>query len=259
MRLESLMGQALYRSRLHPLLLADTAVIVAFHRVNKNAAHRDGLTCSVEMFERYCRFFSRNFHVVPLRSLVEKMERGMPVNRQLAITFDDGYRDNLEYAAPVLEAIGLPATFFVVTQFLGTDNVPWWDRELGVRHAWMTWDEVRALHGSGFEIGSHTCTHADLGKVSEKEAWQEILHSRLELEDRLSAPVELFAYPYGGRQHITEENRGIVKTAGLRCCCSCYGGLNFRKTDPFHLRRIAMSPWFESPDQFGFEVAFRRA
>ena len=255
---KSLTGHAIYSLRLHHLLLASTAIIVVFHRVNNAATAGDGLTCTVKMFERHCRFFRQFFQVVSLRSLVEKLERGVPPNRELAITFDDGYRDNFEYAAPVLKALGLPATFFVVTQFIGTEIVPWWDEALGARHAWMNWNEVRSLRDGGFEVGNHTRTHADLGKVSEKEAWQEILRSRLELEDQLSAPVELFAYPYGGREHIREDNREMVKAAGLSCCCSCYGGINFRGTDPFHLRRTAIFPWYESPHQFGFEVAFRR-
>lgn len=256
---ESLMGQAIYSLRLHHLRLASAAVIVVFHRVNNVATLDDGLSCSVKMFERHCRFFRRYFQVVSLRSLVEKLERGIPANRELVITFDDGYRDNLEYAAPVLKAMGLPATFFVVTQFIGKEIVPWWDKALGARHAWMNWNEVRSLRDGGFEVGNHTRTHADLGTVSGNEAWEEIHRARLELEDQLSAPIDLFAYPYGGKNHMTEANRAAVRAAGLRCCCSCFGGINFKGTHPFHLRRTAIFPWYESPHQFGFELAFSRA
>lgn len=250
-------GQSIFSSRLHHLLLADAAIVVAFHRVN-HAPAMDGLTCSVEMFERYCRFFADHFHVVSLRHLVEKLERGAPLDRELAITFDDGYRDNYECAAPILRAVGLPATFFVVSGFIGTASVAWWDASCPVQHPWMTWEQVQGLHREGFDVGAHTSTHIDLGTVSGAEAWNEIVNSRRVLEERLCAPVDLFAYPYGGERQISEDNRALVRAAGFRCCCSCHGGINGRLTDPFSLQRIPISPWYDSPYHLGAEVALRR-
>jgi peptidoglycan/xylan/chitin deacetylase (PgdA/CDA1 family) len=257
--IKRLLGHTVFASRLDAILLRNAAVVVMFHRVQDGCDDADPLTTSVDMFERYCRFFKRRFRVVSLRDLVDRLERGLDLNRELAITFDDGYRDNFEHAAPVLENFSLPATFFVVTQWIGTDVVPWWDRQQGVRHPWMTWDQVRALHRKGFDIGGHTRTHADLGKVSDVDAREEILGSRLELERQLSAPVESFAYPYGGRQHLTDRNRELVKAAGFRCCCSGFGGINAPGGDPFSLRRVPITPWYASPHEFGLEVALGMA
>jgi peptidoglycan/xylan/chitin deacetylase (PgdA/CDA1 family) len=256
--LKRLVGQTLFTSRLHALLLRNAAVVVAFHRVQETVEPDDGLTVSARMFERHCRFFQRHFRVVPLRDIVAKLERGQRLNRELAITFDDGYRDNFDTAAPVLEKLGLPATFFVVTQTMGTDVVPWWDRERGARHPWMTWDQVRKLHRKGFDIGGHTRTHADLGRISGPEAQREITGGRLELERELGAPVDLFAYPYGGANHLTEANREVVKASGFRCCCSCRGGITAAGSSPFHLPRVPISRWHRSPQQFGLEVALGR-
>ena len=254
---KAIVGRATFGLRLHKLLLADSAVVVAFHRVN-NMTVGDGLTCSVEMFKRYCSFFSKNFHVVSLRQITENMESGASPNGQLAITFDDGYRDNYEYAAPVLKVMGLPATFFVVTGFIGTDIVPWWDRELSIREQWMTWDQVRELQREGFEIGAHTRTHIDLGQVTEDVAREEILGSRTDLEEKLGVPVRLFAYPYGKAIHITEQARDVVRNGGFHCCCSCFGGVNSSHTDPFNLQRIPIGSWYESPGHFGGELVLRR-
>src|SRR5437867_7058827 len=191
--LKSLLGRIVFESRLSAILLRNAAVIVAFHRIHDSAGS-DGLSISVGMFERYCRFFMRHFRVISLRDLVHRLERGRELSRDLAITFDDGYRDNFENAAPVLEKLGLPATFFVVTRWIGTDIVPFWDEEQGVRHPWMTWDQVRGLHRKGFDVGAHTQTHVDLGRLPETEARQEIIGSRLDLEAQLEAPVASFAY-----------------------------------------------------------------
>lgn len=253
-----LLGHGLFAAHLDALLLRKTAVVVAFHRVQE-ADPADSLTVGAAAFERHCRFFRRHFQVVPLRELVHRLECGHSLDHHLAITFDDGYRDNFEIARPMLEKLSLPATFFVVTDWIGSDVVPLWDRERGVRHPWMTWGEVRSLHQSGFEIGAHTRSHADLGAVPPDEALAEVLGARQELEQRLGARVESFAYPYGGREHVSEANREVVRRAGFRCCCSGYGGTNPTGTDPFFLRRVPVTPWHISPQQFGFEVALGRS
>jgi len=256
--IKRLLGHTIFASHLDTILLRNTAVVVAFHRVCDTQTPEE-LTVGVRAFEEYCRFFKQHFRVISLRDLVQKLEWGEKLNRELAITFDDGYRDNFENAAPVLEKYSLPATFFVVTQWMGTDVVPWWDREKGVRHPWMTWDHVRSLHQRGFDLGAHTRTHADLGAVSEQEAAEEILGARRELEKRLDAPVELFAYPYGTRGNLADANRLLVRGAGFRCCCSCFGGLVAPDTDPFHLQRVPIGSGELSPEQFGLSVALGRS
>lgn len=256
--IKSLAGRAIFTPRAHHVLLGNAAVIVAFHRINRDSTG-DGLTCGVDLFKKYCKFFSDYFHVIPMRDLLDKLESGVPLDRNLVITFDDGYQDNYKFAAPILKSLDLPATVFLTSQFVGTDVVPWWDAQRGVKHPWMTWDEVRELHAQGFEIGAHTRTHANLAEICGLQAREEILGSRRDLEERLCAPVDLFAYPYGKKDQITERNRDIIKEGGLRCCCSCYGGINTSGTDPFHLRRIPISSWYESPHEFAGQVALGRA
>jgi peptidoglycan/xylan/chitin deacetylase (PgdA/CDA1 family) len=254
-----LVGRALLASRLDALLLRETAVIVAFHRILPTTDPADPLSIDVPMFERFCRSFRRHFRVISLPDLAQTLGRGGSVSRRLAITFDDGYRDNFEHAAPVLSRLSLPATFFVVTQWIGTDVVPWWDEAAGVRHPWMTWDQVRALSRRGFDIGAHTRTHADLGRVAGNEAREEILGARLELQARIGADVASFAYPYGGPAQMTDRNRALVKSAGFSSCCSGFGGVNRPDTDPFDLRRVPITPWYSSPEQFAFEIATGRS
>lgn len=256
--IKRLLGHTIFASHLDALLLRNTAVIVTFHRV-QDTDRPEGLTVPVPIFDAYCQFFKSHFNVVSLRDLIVKLEQGSKLNRELAITFDDGYLDNFENAAPVLERLGLPATFFIVTQWMGTNVVPWWDQQKGVRHPWMTWDHVRSLQQRGFELGAHTRTHADLGLVTEDEAVEEIVGARRELEQHVGTPIELFAYPYGRLANLAEPNRHLVKGAGFRCCCSCFGGVIAPGMDPFHLRRVPISSRYPSPLQFGFEVALGRS
>jgi peptidoglycan/xylan/chitin deacetylase (PgdA/CDA1 family) len=257
--LKHLLGRSLFAARLSDVLLRNDAVVVTFHRVRHRADASDSLTIDAEAFERYCRFFRRHFRVVPLPTLVGTLEAGGRLRRELAITLDDGYRDNFDVAAPVLERLSLPATFFVVTRWLGTETVPFWDAQRGVRHPWMTWDDVRSLHRRGFDIGAHTRTHVDLGAVPTSVAEEEIAGAAHELREQLGAAPVSFAYPFGGRRHLTEPNRAIVKTVGLRCCCANFGGTVERTTDPFRLPRVPVSGWQTSPHQLGFDVALGRS
>jgi peptidoglycan/xylan/chitin deacetylase (PgdA/CDA1 family) len=255
--LKRLVGGALFTARASTWLLRNAAVVVAFHRVRPEVAP-DALTISPAQFERLCRFFKRSFDVVPLDDIVNRMHRRRPIGRALAITFDDGYQDNYRYAAPILEALSLPATFFVVSGWIGTGTVPWWDRRDAVAHAWMTWNELRSLSARHFEIGAHTRTHVDLGAVPGDEARREIAGARQELESRLGAPVTSFAYPYGRRDNITEATRKIVKDAGFRCCCAAFGGVNSATSDPFRLMRVPVNRDNSVPHELAFDVALGR-
>ena len=254
---KTLLGRFTFLGGLNQLLLRNAAVVVVFHRV-QDEFDPTGLSVSTAAFADHCAFFKRHFRVASLSEIVDRLHRGDRVDRHLAITFDDGYRDNFVNAAPVLERLGLPATFFIVSEWIGSSVVPWWDGRHGLRYPWMTRHEVRALHRRGFDIGAHTRTHVDLGTVDPATAGVEIAGGRADLEDLLSARVDLFACPYGRPANIAERNRDLVRAAGFRCCCTSYGGLNTSGADPFALRRIPISPWYATPHQFGLDVAFRR-
>jgi peptidoglycan/xylan/chitin deacetylase (PgdA/CDA1 family) len=101
--------------------------ILTFHRVNDDA---DPFFPSVPtaVFEQQMAYIAQTYLVLPVDVLIERMRRGRVPRNALAITFDDGYRDNLTHAAPVLARYGLPATIFLATGFIGTATVPWVDR-----------------------------------------------------------------------------------------------------------------------------------
>jgi peptidoglycan/xylan/chitin deacetylase (PgdA/CDA1 family) len=94
-------------------------------------------------FDRQVRFLRRWSNVVPLRAALEDLAAGRALPpRAVALTFDDGYLDNATVAAPVLAAAGLPATFFLVPDFLSGRADAWWER-LGWAFAHATAAELR--------------------------------------------------------------------------------------------------------------------
>jgi peptidoglycan/xylan/chitin deacetylase (PgdA/CDA1 family) len=99
--------------------------ILSFHRVNDD---NDPFFPAVRtaVFDRHMRFVAENYCVLTVEDIADRMRVGMVPRNALAITFDDGYRDNLTHAAPILLRHGLPATFFVTTGFIG--DIPWFDQ-----------------------------------------------------------------------------------------------------------------------------------
>ncbi len=83
----------------------------------------------VENFEKQMRYLSRFYHPVPLEDIVQHIRNGTsPPPKSVAITFDDGYRDNYDNAYPILKKYGIPATIFLTTGYIDTDEIPWWDK-----------------------------------------------------------------------------------------------------------------------------------
>ncbi len=219
------------------------ASILLFHRVTDEIP-ADGLTVSCSFFRDLCRTLARRFRVVPLAEIFRLARSGaaLPM-RTVAITFDDCYRDNLA-AARVLAEHGLPATFFVPTAYVGTDHVFPWDRGLK-RMPNLTWEDVNEMQRLGFEIGSHTVTHADLGAVSEDEARREIVESKAVLENRLGRRVRWLAYPFGGVNNFRADWLPLLAQAGYEGCLSAYGGLIYTGGETAILPRVPV-PAFAS-------------
>jgi peptidoglycan/xylan/chitin deacetylase (PgdA/CDA1 family) len=253
-RLKSVLGRAACFTGAYERRFRSQMTIVAFHRVDDRFAENP-LTCSTAKFEAFCRFFREHFRVLPLAEQVAGCRAGLDLGGTLSITFDDGYRDNIENAAPILRRLQLPATFFVTTGFIGSSITPPWDLDLPLRPGWMSWDDVRTLHSQGFDIGSHTDSHLDMGKADTETVRADLARSRQKLLAALGATsVQLFAYPFGGPEHISRSALDLVREAGFTCCVACHGGVNGITPDPFELNRIAIGQWFTDPNVFGFEL-----
>lgn len=184
--------------------------ILYYHRVAPGISPHVGV--SPELFFRQMDFLKK----IGLQGV--SMEEGIKsrdTKNTCIITFDDGYLDNYEYAAPILEQFGFHATIFCVSSRLG--KVTDWSADpLWGGVPLMDGGEIRELKGKGFEIGSHTRTHCDLGLLSREDPLQarrEIFDSRTELEDLLGSEVTSFCYPYGS---YTDESVQWVREAGYR-------------------------------------------
>jgi peptidoglycan/xylan/chitin deacetylase (PgdA/CDA1 family) len=175
------------------------------------------------------------YRPITLEQLLGCQREGRPVPaRSVVVTFDDGYADNYTHAYPVLQQQAIPATIFLVSGYVGLAN-KWDEQNQLAGRPLMSWSQIQEMMGQGVQIGAHTCTHPVLTAIPSNRAEEEIDLSRKQLEDRLGAPVEVFAYPFG---EYDSSVQAMVQRSGFAAGCTADAGLNTPLTSSFSLRRI---------------------
>jgi peptidoglycan/xylan/chitin deacetylase (PgdA/CDA1 family) len=154
--------------------------------------------------------------------------------RTAAITFDDGYVDNL-VACDELQKRGMRATWFVVSGSIGQE--PAWPADGRPAGRLLSADELRDMQRAGMEIGSHSVNHIRLTEADDARLMTELSASRADLGNILGCEVQSFAYPYGARDERCE---GAVREAGYAYACTTRTGWALRDKNPYRLRRLSV-------------------
>jgi len=174
------------------------------------------------------------FHFIDEETFLKTVEgerRGS--EREILVTFDDGYAGLLESAIPALDARGIPALIFLVTAYVGGEN-RWELYWPGRRFKHLGWDEIKDLASRGFRFGSHSATHRDLTSLAPEEVITELAGSKLAIEERLGRPVHSLSYPFG------RTDPSVMKAAGetgYRAAFSLYPPFSNAPVRRFALRR----------------------
>ncbi|MGB0936498.1 MAG: polysaccharide deacetylase family protein [Colwellia sp.] len=105
--------------------------IFNYHRIgdpNLNPFDPNVFSCTENTFEQHLKFYKQNFDVISTNDLIKINQKNQPLTKKYALlTFDDGYIDNYNLAYPLLKEYQLPATFYIATDFIDTEVLPWWD------------------------------------------------------------------------------------------------------------------------------------
>jgi peptidoglycan/xylan/chitin deacetylase (PgdA/CDA1 family) len=196
------------------------------------------LWVSQEDFRRQMAYLLDNgWHPITLAEAAKAVDAGKALHEKaVVITFDDGYRNNLDNAQPILKEFGFRAVLFVVTNALGRDNF-WHDPSSETRIPMLSWEQVKTLQDAGWEIGSHTLNHPRLAKLSPEEVKKELTESRDEIERRLGVRPVTFANPYGNAADDPAV-QSAIKDAGYRWSVSVHQGKADLAGNPYCLKRI---------------------
>ncbi len=197
------------------------------------------MTLPTDEFARYVRFLTGHYVVVSLGELRQRLATGENREPLVAITFDDGYRECLSSAAPVLQRFGCAASFFVCSRFFDEAGDFDHDESRGFRGLEkLRGPEVKQLHDMGFEIGSHSHTHMDFRRASEAAIEAELSLSRRRIESATGAPVRGLAVPFGSRAHCRPEVFAAARRCGYEYVLSHFDGQNRPGGNGFHLLRV---------------------
>ena len=146
------------------------------------------------VFADHMRFLAtQGYKAVSLQDLIDKE----PDDKNVVITFDDGFSDFYFKAFPILKEYNFRAIVFLATAYVGGEP-------FNGRHC-LNWEQVRELHAAGIMFGSHTHAHQHLSELTRSEIIRELRQSKSIIEDRLGSEVTDFSYPY----RFPEENKAF--------------------------------------------------
>jgi peptidoglycan/xylan/chitin deacetylase (PgdA/CDA1 family) len=198
-----------------------------------------------EQFGRQLAFLAREFTPVSLSEAVERLRSGQARGDEVAVTFDDGFRNQLDNAAPLLGEHGFSGCFFLVTSLVGApaDEARRFARErlhLPLPVEPLGWAGAERLLELGHEIGSHTRSHPELTTLDDGSLADELGASRDELTRRLGG-ARHFSVPYGDRRRFSERVGEAARAAGYESCATAIRGLNASALDVYALHRHHLS------------------
>jgi len=223
-----------------------TLRVLMYHKVND--IPENPTTIPVGHFdEQLAQLAELGYRVVDLDAVLDHYTVGAPLpDRAVLITFDDGYRDTLENAAPVLRKHGYPAVIFVPVAYM-EDATPLPHESLlverGVRNPTLDWALMRELDAAGVRVESHGIAHRPLAEVSLDEAVREIGVSKLKLEEKLGRPVRAYAYVKGSEAHFHPVHESLLKQAGYDIAFTSISRANGSRENPFRLGRYNVEPY----------------
>ncbi len=201
-------------------------VIFGYHRFVKKVRRPDTELTPEAFEEQMKELKDKNISVIKMQDFLawKRGEKSIPVHSAI-ITFDDGWKSQIEYAWPIMKKYGYPLTLFIYTEGIRGGH-------FGGGEA-MSWEQLAEMRDAGVDIQAHSETHQDLRRPYDKiarkklnpeeyETWlkNEVAGSKETLEHKLGIRVNCFAYPFGDHNAHVQE---VAKKSGFDALFTVYG------------------------------------
>ena len=213
--------------------------VVCFHEIT-----------DANSFENKIQLLIQNFHIVPLDLIVKNIGLHKKITN-VAITFDDGFSEQIDIAAPILKKYEIPATFFILSGSVGLTGEEasnYYRNQVGINYAvGPTATQISDLANEPlFQVGCHTHNHLDLGGISNpQEIHTELILSKQKLEEITKTEIRHLAYPFGAIGNFSEIAEAEVLKAGFESASTIIPGYNLKNTPRTCLHRDSLSPEME--------------
>jgi peptidoglycan/xylan/chitin deacetylase (PgdA/CDA1 family) len=225
-------------------------VILGYHGV-ADSARRDDLfmlqLAPARFRAQLLEFLAAGFRFMTVAELALLADGREPPPGIAVVSFDDAMRNNITTALPILRDLGISATVYVPTGWLGGRS-PWIGP--GGDGAIMTAEELCELAAAGWELGAHTLDHVDLSQLDYAAARREIEASCTALAHLCATEVRTLAYPFG---HYGPAAVAAARDSGLLAAVTTGSG----KWDRFELTRAMIGPadpfpvtWLKLTDRY---------
>ena len=169
------------------------------------------------------------YKVVTVAELAQRLEQGQSVDKYVALSFDDGYKNNLLVAVPIMQQYGAKGSFFVVNRLIGKPD-------------YMDEADIKKLLAAGMELGSHSYSHNPLADIDEKYLVWETDTARYWLKKKFDGYiVRTLAYPNGS---YNERVIAAAKKYGFYRALTGHIGLNTTatyKNAPMEMYRVTVA------------------
>ena len=224
---------------------SQTVAILGYHKVGEPAANgwHTWNYVTAENFEKHLDYLrDNNWKVIGVETFLKGLDKPETLpERSALITFDDGYKSNLQIALPILKKYQYEAVIFVATKYVDSYNAFDADIFYEPKEQICSWEELRELHIQGVSIQSHSVSHPRFSELNEQQKLFELVESKKIIEEMLGNKVEFFSFPYGDDGVDEIQTRNLLLHAGYKTAC-LYGGGIFSpvNADLFRLQRIAI-------------------
>ena len=210
-------------------------MILMYHNIDEEGGFN---TVSLKNFTEQILYLSLNkeFCIVSIDDYIKYL--GLRERKLITITFDDAYTSIQSKVLPIIKKYNIPITVFIPINCVGGYNT--WDTSIGKEQLKiLDWSEIKILSNEPLlTFGSHGLSHISLGNVSRTILEDEIIKSKIILENEINTSVNYFSYPYGQLKDFSKNTLTLLKDCGYKAGFTTNWSRRNSKRNVYYLNRI---------------------